>query len=646
MIAELGHFSLILALVAALFQGLAGLLPQAPARLPRAAICLQAVGLLAAFVALTAAFVQNDFTLVYVVQHSNRDLPLAYRMAGVWGGHEGSMLLWTLILVGWTVVAEHSLARRDANHARHLAGVLGVVSAAMLMFVLFTSNPFLRLLPAAQEGQSLNPLLQDPGLVFHPPLLYMGYVGTVVPFAAVMARMLSPAAPGGAPELWVRWLRPFTLWAFLFLTLGIALGSWWAYYELGWGGWWFWDPVENASLMPWLALAALLHVLAVREQRGVMGLWTGVLAVAAFTLSLLGTFLVRSGVLTSVHAFASDPRRGSVMLALVAVTLVVGFVLLSARVARLMPVRAVPAYHAWSREGLVSANSVLLLAACATVLLGTLYPLAMDALALGKISVGPPYFDAVMLPLMLPLLLIAAVAPWLTWAAVDAARLWRQLRTALALTLLAVVALPWGLQATYGRVSPLAVVGLVLAAGLLASTVLHAWRNRRGGALVWGMALAHAGVAVFTVGVSMVNTYGVERDVQLAPGDSTTLADCSLRFEGVTPVRGVNYDSLQARFDLSCSGAASLPLMPEKRSYPGSAMPMTESAIVWGPTRDLYVAMADMVGTGPSGPWMVRLQVKPFMRWVWGGAVLMALGAGMASLARRYCLKQPEATHD
>ena len=649
MIGELGHFALILALVAALFQGLAGLLPQAPARLPRAAISLQAVGLVAAFVALTVAFVQNDFTLVYVVQHSNRDLPLAYRMAGVWGGHEGSMLLWTLILVGWTVVAERSLARRDATHARHLAGVLGVVSAAMLMFVLFTSNPFIRLLPAAQEGQSLNPLLQDPGLVFHPPLLYLGYVGTVVPFAAVMARMLSPAAttaPGGGPELWVRWLRPFTLWAFLFLTLGIALGSWWAYYELGWGGWWFWDPVENASLMPWLALAALLHVLAVREQRGVMGLWTGVLSVAAFVLSLLGTFLVRSGVLTSVHAFASDPRRGSVMLALVAVTLVVGFLLLSVRVARLMPVRAVPAYHAWSREGLVSANSVLLLAACATVLLGTLYPLAMDALALGKISVGPPYFDAVMLPLMLPLLLVAAVAPWLTWAAVDASRLWRQLRATLALTLLAVVALPWGLQATHGRVSLLAVVGLVLAAGLLASTALHAWRNRRGGALVWGMALAHVGVAVFAVGVSMVNTYGVERDVQLAPGDSTPLADCSLRFDGVTPVRGVNYDSLQARFDLSCPGQAPLRLMPEKRSYPGSAMPMTESAIVWGATRDLYVAMADMVGPGPSGPWMVRLQVKPFMRWVWGGAVLMALGAGVASLARRYRLKPLKVTHD
>jgi cytochrome c-type biogenesis protein CcmF len=481
MIGELGHFALVLALVAALCQGVAGLLPQAPARLHRAAIDLQALGLLAAFVALAVAFVQNDFTLVYVVQHSNRDLPVAFRIAAVWGGHEGSMLLWTLILAGWTVTAERSLAKRDATHARHMAGVLGVVSVAMLTFVLFTSNPFIRLLPAAQEGRSLNPLLQDPGLIFHPPLLYLGYVGTVVPFAAVLARMLSPVVPAGSPELWVRWLRPFTLWAFTFLTLGIALGSWWAYYELGWGGWWFWDPVENASLMPWLALAALLHVLAVREQRGVMSLWTGVLAVTAFTLSLLGTFLVRSGVLTSVHAFASDPKRGSVMLALVACTLGVSFLLISARAARLAPVRAVPAYQLWSREGLVSVNNVLLVASCATVLLGTLYPLAMDALGLGKISVGPPYFDAVMRPLLLPLLLVAAVGPWLTWAAVDMPRLWAQLRLTLVLTFAAAVAIPMGLVAIYGRASPLAVVGLVLAAGLLVSTVLHAWRQRRGG---------------------------------------------------------------------------------------------------------------------------------------------------------------------
>lgn len=639
MLGELGHFSLILALVGALYQAAAGLSPLGPVRLHRAAIDLHAVCLVAAFAALTVAFLQNDFTLVYVVQHSNRDLPWAYRMAAVWGGHEGSMLLWTLILVGWTVLAERSLALRDVRHARYLAGVLGTVSSAMLMFVLFTSNPFIRLLPAAQEGQSLNPLLQDPGLVFHPPLLYLGYVGTVVPFAAVIARMLMPAAQGGAAELWVRWLRPFTLWAFMFLTLGIALGSWWAYYELGWGGWWFWDPVENASFMPWLALAALLHVLAAREQRGVMTLWSGILSVSAFTLSLLGTFLVRSGVLTSVHAFASDPRRGSVMLVLVASTLVVSFLMLSARVARLMPVRTVPAYSVWSREALLSVNSAMLLAACATVLLGTLYPLAMDALALGKISVGPPYFDAVMVPLLLPLLLLASVVPWLSWAAVDVGRLWQQLRATVVFTLLAAVVLPWGLVHVYGRAGPLVVLGLVLAAGLMVSAMVHAWRYRRGGATVWGMAVAHTGVAVFAVGVGMVNTYGVERDMLLAPGQVTALADCSLRFEGVTPVKGVNYDSLQASFDLSCPSQQSVRLMPEKRSYPGSQMPMTESAIVWGVTRDIYVALADMTGSGPGGAWTVRLQVKPFMRWVWGGAVLMAVGGLIASCARRYRLK-------
>ncbi len=635
MTAELGHLALIVAAVAALVQAVAGLYAHAPQRLAAAALQLQSLAVLGAFVALAAAFVQGDFTLVYVVQHSNRDLPDIYRFAAVWGGHEGSMLLWTLVLAGWSLAAGQGLARRHAALARSTVGVLGLVSVGMLGFVLFTSNPFVRLLPAAQDGQNLNPLLQDPGLVLHPPLLYLGYVGTAVPFAVVMARLLQPAG-AALPADWVRWLRPYTLWAFVALTLGIALGSWWAYYELGWGGWWFWDPVENASFMPWLALAALLHVLAVREQRGVFGGWMGALAVAAFALSLIGTFLVRSGVLTSVHAFATDPRRGSVMLGLVAVTLVASMVLLSARAERLQPERSPAPYQVWSREGFIGINSVLLVAACATVLLGTLYPLAMDALALGKISVGPPYFDAVMLPLVLPLLLATAVGPWLGWGG----KSWRRWATAagaaLVAVLLAALVLSWGLTRAYGAAHPLAVVGLVLATALVGSTWALLWRQRRQGATAWGMALAHLGLAVFAVGVAMVNSYGVERDVRLAPGQTAPLAECQLTFDGIRPERGPNYDSLRGGFRLTCPGQEDRALVSEKRAYPGSGMPMTESAIAWGATRDFYVALGEMAEGTPFGAWMVRLQVKPFMRWVWGGALLMAAGAVLASMARRY----------
>ncbi len=633
MTGELGHLALILAAVAALVQAAAGLGAHAPRRLAGAALRLQALSLVGAFAALAWSFLQGDFTLRYVVQHSNRDLPALYRFAAVWGGHEGSMLLWVLVLAGWSLAAGFGLGRRDAELARRTLGVLGVVSLGMLVFVLFTSNPFIRLLPAAQDGQNLNPLLQDPGLVLHPPLLYLGYVGTVVPFAVVIARLLG-TEPGGGD--WPRWLRPYLLWAFVALTLGIALGSWWAYYELGWGGWWFWDPVENASFMPWLALAALLHLLAAREQRGAYAAWIGPLAVLAFALSLIGTFLVRSGVLTSVHAFATDPRRGSAMLALVALTLLVSVGLLGARGARLLPDRAAPAHGLFSREGLLGVNGVLLLAACATVLLGTLYPMAMDALALGKISVGAPYFDSVMLPLLLPLLPATALGQALGWHRCDARHLLSLLLSPLAATLVAAVVLPWALTRAYGELHWFALLGLLLAVLLAAGVLRLLWRNWRQGASAWGMALAHLGLAVFAVGVTLVNSYGVERDVRLDPGASTVLADCTLRFEGIRPERGPNYASLRGDFELSCPHRAPQRLHSEKRSYPGSGMPMTESAIAWGLTRDFYIALGEMGEAGPFGAWMVRVQHKPFMRWVWGGALLMASGALLASLARRY----------
>ena len=634
MIGELGHLALILAWVAALVQAAAGLSARAPSRLAGAALQLQALMLVGAFSALAWSFLQNDFTLVYVVQHSNRDLPAIYRFAAVWGGHEGSMLLWVLVLAGWSLAAAIGLGRCDAKLARRTLGVLGIISIGMLAFVLFTSNPFIRLLPAAQDGQNLNPLLQDPGLVLHPPLLYLGYVGTAVPFAVVIARLLCDHAGLERGE-WLRWLRPYVLWAFVALTLGIALGSWWAYYELGWGGWWFWDPVENASFMPWLALVVLLHLLAVREQRGAYAGWIGPLVVVAFALSLIGTFLVRSGVLTSVHAFATDPSRGSAMLALVAITLLASVGLLSARGQRLLPTRDPAPAGLLSREGLLGINAVLLLAACATVLLGTLYPLAMDALALGKISVGAPYFDAVMLPLLLPLLPATALGQALGWGRCDWTRLRSALLSPLVLTAIAAAWLPWELQRRHGEINWLALLGLLLATFLAAGVLRQFWRNWRQGAPAWGMALAHLGLAVFAVGVAMVNSYGVERDVRFEPGQSTALADCRLTFQGIQPERGPNYASLRGNFELACPGSEPRILHSEKRSYPGSGMPMTESAIDWGLTRDLYVALGEMGQAGPFGDWMVRVQHKPFMRWVWGGTLLMAAGALIASLSRR-----------
>lgn len=649
MTGELGHLALILALALAGVQALAGLLPQAPAALVHRAVGLQAVVLTAAILALGTAFVTADFSLMYVVQHSNADLPVPYRVAAIWGGHEGSMLLWVLILAGWSCWAGWRLAPVHVELARRSLGVLGLISVAMLGFVLFTSNPFVRLLPAAQDGQNLNPLLQDPGLIFHPPLLYLGYVGTAVPFAVVMARLMLPAT--GVPDTWVRALRPVVLWAFVWLTLGIALGSWWAYYELGWGGWWFWDPVENASFMPWLVLAALLHVLAAREARGALASWAGVLAAAAFALSLIGTFIVRSGVLTSVHAFATDPRRGSVMLALVALTLLGATALLSARMARLEPTRPPQVWSLASREAFLALNSALLLAACAAVLLGTLYPLALEALNLGKISVGPPYFDTMMLPLFLPLVAATVLGPSLVWGQDHWAALARRLAGVLVLSVLALVSLPWLLLHQFGRVSPLVVLGLVLAVAVVGSSLAQIWspwRQRRAlgqsagmalwalGAGRWAMVTAHLGVAVFVVGVAMVQGYGQEHDQALMPGEQVALHDCLLRFEGVTPHRGANYAALAGHFELRCPGQAPQVLVTEKRSYAGMGMPMTESAIAWGLTRDLYVALGDMLGDSPRGGWMVRLQVKPFMRWVWWGAVLMALGGVLGAWARRY----------
>jgi len=635
MIGELGQLLLIMAVVAAVVQAWAGLGPKTQPRLATLAALWQAVGVLGAIVLLAVAFANFDFSLYYVARNSHSTLPLVYRIAAVWGGHEGSMLLWLAALSLWSLAAMRGLRRHDANYAARVLGVLGLVGVCVGAFVLFTSNPFMRLLPAAQEGMSLNPLLQDPGMALHPPLLYLGYVGTAVPFAMTLAALWHEAPAG-----WVRWVRPYTMVALAFLSLGIALGSWWAYYELGWGGWWFWDPVENASLMPWLALAALLHVQIARDQHNRFAYWTAALAIGAFVLALLGTFLVRSGVLTSVHAFASDPLRGSVMLGLIALALLGSLALAAWHGEYLRPARAAKAPALLSRDTALAINNLLLTAACGCVLLGTLYPLVMDAFQLGKFSVGAPYFDTVMTPVLLPALALLIPSIWIRWGGDQGRALLRRLAPTLVVLAVGAVALPLLLSHAYGSVSVLVVLALLGALGVVASTLHWVVQRLRSGGLSGlgasgaGMVLAHFGVAAFVVGVAMVNGYGVERDARMAPGDTHRLSDCAVSFDGMSEGRGPNYDAQVGRFTLRCDGYKPRVLVSEKRMYVNSGMPMTESAIDWGLTRDIYVALGSVVDEA-SGAWSVRVQHKPFIRWIWLGVLFMALGAVSAAAARR-----------
>jgi cytochrome c-type biogenesis protein CcmF len=638
MIPELGHLALILALLVALVQGV---LPIVGAQrgnavwigLARPAAQTQFVLVAFAFGCLTAAFVGNDFSVVYVAQHSNSQLPTAYRAAAVWGGHEGSLLLWLLMLNGWTLAV--SLLSRQLPRAMvaRVIGVLGLVAFGFLLFVLLTSNPFERLLPAAPDGRDLNPLLQDPGLVFHPPMLYMGYVGFSVAFAFAISALLS----GRLDAAWARWSRPWTTVAWVFLTLGVALGSWWAYYELGWGGWWFWDPVENASFMPWLVGTALVHSLAVTEKRGSFKNWTVLLAIGAFSLSLLGTFLVRSGVLTSVHAFATDPRRGIFILAFLVVVIGGSLALFAWRAPK---VGLGGSFALLSRETLLLVNNVLLVVAAGSVLLGTLYPLFIDALGLGKLSVGPPYFNAVFVPIMVPLLFLIAVGPLARWKQLDVRDMWQRLRLAAALALAAGVGLPL----LMGRWSPLVALGLLLAVWIVASSVFQLRERLKSGfppRAFWGMHLAHVGVAVCVVGITLVKNHEVEKDVRMAVGDTVQLAGYTVRLLGVREVPGPNYMAQRGEVELSKDGRVLRTLNPEKRAYFSSQMPMTETAIDSGVTRDVYVALGErLAGDGANAAWSVRVYYKPFVVWIWGGALLMALGGGLAAADRRYRLRQ------
>jgi cytochrome c-type biogenesis protein CcmF len=643
MIGEIGHFCLIVALMLALVQAilpLAGAARGVPAWMAVAQPASQGQFLFVAiaFVLLAGAFVQNDFSLLVVAQHSNTQLPTPYRIAAVWGGHEGSMLLWVLMLGLWSVAVSVFSRRLPTVFVARVLGVMGLVSTGFIAFLLFTSNPFARMLPAAAEGRDLNPLLQDPGMVIHPPMLYMGYVGFSVAFAFAIAALMS----GRLDATWARWSRPWTTIAWMFLTLGIALGSGWAYYELGWGGWWFWDPVENASFLPWLAGTALIHSLAVTEKRGVFRSWTVLLAIFAFSFSLLGTFLVRSGVLTSVHAFATDPKRGVFILAFL-VAVIGGSLLLFAW--RAPKVGLGGGFEAVSRESMLLANSVLLAVAASSVLLGTLYPLLLDALSLGKISVGPPYFDAVFVPLMAPAVFLMGVGPLARWREARLPDLARRLRGALIASVVAA-----GVSLAAGG-SLLSSFGILLAAWVAASTFVAVGERMRhvGGPWMqriarlprvlprgeWGMLLAHFGVGVFIFGVTMVKTWEVEQDVRMKAGDTATVGGYTFRFDSIGEYDGPNYLGLRATVQVTRNGRDVATMLPEKRLYKAQGMPMTEAAIDTGLTRDLYVSIGEAVG---EDAFAVRLQVKPFIDWIWGGALLMAIGGLLAATDRRYRL--------
>jgi cytochrome c-type biogenesis protein CcmF len=637
MIPEIGQFALVVALMLALAQGTLPIVGAAKGisafvALARPAAQGQFVFVAIAFVCLTLAFVGNDFSVTYVAAHSNSALPLEYRIAGVWGGHEGSLLLWVQMLTLWMVaVTVFSRSLPDEMVARVL-GVMGLVSVGFLLFMLLASNPFARLLPPVADGRDLNPLLQDPGMVFHPPMLYMGYVGFSVAFAFAIAALLD----GRLDATWARWSRPWTTAAWIFLTLGIALGSFWAYYELGWGGWWFWDPVENASFMPWLVGTALIHSLAVTEKRGGFKVWTVLLAIFAFSLSLLGTFLVRSGVLTSVHAFATDPTRGIFILAFLVVVVGGSLALFAWRAPR---VGLGGRFELVSRESMLLTNNVLLLVAAAAVMLGTLYPLALDALGLGKISVGPPYFEAVFVPLMAPALFLMGVGPITRWREAAVPDLAKRLKWALAVSLIAALSVSLAL----GHWAPLRSFGLALAFWIFASAFVNLAGKGGGGGLLarvrtmsraqLGMVIAHAGVGVFVIGVTMVKGYEVERDLKMEPGDTTTIGGYTFRFDGVGEAKGPNYVAARGTVVVTRNGGTLATLHPEKRVYRVQNTPMTEAAIESGLTRDLYVSLGEPVG---GRAWTVRIHHKPFVSWIWLGCVVMALGGLLAVSDRRY----------
>jgi len=642
MIPELGHFALILALCLAIAQAF---FPLAGAQLNKTrwmavakpAARGQFIFLLISFVCLTTSFIQNDFSVIYVAKNSNSLLPIQYQISAVWGSHEGSLLLWALILGIWTLAVTLFSRHLPQAMVARVLGVMGLISIGFMLFMLFTSNPFDRLLPAAAEGRDLNPLLQDFGLIIHPPMLYMGYVGFSVAFSFAIAALLG----GQLDSAWARWSRPWTTMAWCFLTVGIALGSWWAYYELGWGGWWFWDPVENASFMPWLIGTALMHSLAVTEKRGSFKSWTVMLAILAFSLSLLGTFLVRSGVVTSVHAFASDPTRGVFILAFLAVVIGGSLLLYAFKAGN---IKSAGRFSLLSRETLLLTNNIILVVVCATVLLGTLYPLVLDAMGAGKISVGTPYFNFMFSILMLPLVFLLALGPLSRWKKQSLSGLFDSVKILFAVSILSGIASYFIL----GTISwPVAMV-IALFTWIVGSSFLNLYKRVQNkpdklAALstvslsFYGMFFAHIGVAVFMMGVTFTSHYSEEKDIRMKPGDTLDLAGYSFQFKGAKEVMGPNYRAQEGTIVISQGNQELTTLKPQKRLYLVQRSPMTEAAIDPSLSRDLFIAMGEPLG---KGEWSIRIQYKPLIRWIWLGTLIMAFGGLLALSDKRYRTKR------
>lgn len=645
MIPDIGHYALVIALFAAMLQAalpLAGLSKNNEKLFafatPMARI--QAVLIIIAFIILDYSFYANDFSVLYVANTSNSNLPLIFRLAAVWGGHEGSILFWVTILAVWTLAVTAFAKELPLRFRSTLIAVMGLVTIGFLLFILMTSNPFERLDMIPIDGRDLNPLLQDPGMVFHPPLLYMGYVGFSVAFAFAIAALLD----GRLDVTWARWTRPWTTAAWVFLTFGIALGSRWAYYELGWGGWWFWDAVENASFMPWLIGTALIHSLAVTEKRNAFKSWTVLLSICAFSLSLLGTFIVRSGVLTSVHAFATDPSRG--LFILVFLVLVIGGALILFAL-RAPTVGLGEKFDLLSRESLLLSNNVVLFVATGSVLLGTLYPLIVDAMGAGKISVGPPYFDVVFVAIMVPGIFLMGIGPIARWKKATVPELASKLKWALALSIISALLVP----SVMGKLTPMIFVGLLMAFWVMSSlyvsmkTRLDAIPNgplsqklKSFGPAYNGMLLAHFGLAVFIIGVTMVKGYEMESDIVMKTGETKTINGYDFRFEGTLPFRGPNYVAKIGQFHVTKAGKEIALLTPEKRLYLASRAVMTEASISINPVRDIYVSLGEELEDEAKGTWSIRVYFKPFVQWIWVGCLLMGLGGILTMIDKRYRL--------
>ena len=635
MIPEIGQFALILALSLALCQGVLPLIgahrdDAAMMSVARPAAAGQFLFVAVSFGCLIWAFVTDDFSVLYVANHSQLALPTGYKISAVWSAHEGSLLMWLLILAAWTIAVARFSKELPQKFAARVIGVLGLLSVGFLLFALLTSNPFERLHPAAIDGADLNPLLQDPGLAIHPPLLYVGYVGFSVAFAFAIAAMIS----GDLDQKWARWTRPWTVIAWLFLTVGIALGSWWAYYELGWGGWWFWDPVENASFMPWLIGTALIHSLAVTERRGLFKSWTLLLAISAFSLSLLGTFLVRSGIIVSVHAFATDPTRGYFILAFLAIVIIGALILYAWRAPAL---DSDVGFSLLSRETFLLLNNVLLVVAATLVLLGTLAPLIVEMLNGGKISIGPPWFQVAFLVPMLPLIFLLGLGMHTAWRSQDLGPWQKLFRVPAIIAVVVGLIIPLFI---YGRVGLLVAVGCIAAVWIVASSLiqpLRSWRRAEGSAGIsrsaLGMSIAHFGVGFFVLGVTIVSAFGEESDRAMRAGDTIDVAGFQFEMREIRDVQGPNYSAVEGVVEIRRDGEYIGTVRPQKRQYLVQQSWMTEAGIHPTWNKDLFVALGDRIGGGAGS---VRIQYKPMIRFIWVGAFIMALGGLVSVSDRRY----------